>query len=179
MLPVWGSVHRGKPLLSSRRAFSCSDSWLFDVFVFCFIGFGHRGGCVFCMQECAKATLSMKDCQMTDRTTQTEQMGPEVRHKENTGTFLTRSETQKCITLTLTLTHTLWKNAWINDVTHYLMELGYNKTFLYTMFFLQQFFNSGNTLYTQPHSPSFEMRFSHYTLICQTTVHFHVILGPS
>lgn len=56
-----------------------------------------RWVCVFCMQESAKATLNMKDCQMTDRTTQTEHMGPEVRHKENTDTFLALSETQKCI----------------------------------------------------------------------------------
>lgn len=42
---------------------------------------------MFCMQESAKATLNMKDCQMTDRTTQTEHMGPEVRHKENTSSF--------------------------------------------------------------------------------------------
>lgn len=36
--------------------------------------------CLLCMQESAKAALKMKDCQMTDRTTQTEHTGPEVRN---------------------------------------------------------------------------------------------------
>eukprot|EP00066_Takifugu_rubripes_P024611 XP_011613877.1 PREDICTED: serine-rich coiled-coil domain-containing protein 1 isoform X1 [Takifugu rubripes] len=47
--------------------------------------------------ESAKAALNMKGCQMTDRTTQTEHAGPEVRHRENTDTFLALSETQKGI----------------------------------------------------------------------------------
>lgn len=38
----------------------------------------HGCVCLFCVQESAKAALKMKDCQMTDRTTQTEHMGPEV-----------------------------------------------------------------------------------------------------
>lgn len=42
---------------------------------------------VFCMQESAKAALNMKGCQMTDRATQTDHAGPEVRHRENTHTF--------------------------------------------------------------------------------------------
>lgn len=50
---------------------------------------------VFCMQESAKAALNMKDCQMTDRATQTEHTGPEVRHRENTDSFLTLSENTK------------------------------------------------------------------------------------
>lgn len=35
--------------------------------------------CLLCMQESARAALKMKDCQMTDRTTQTEHTGAEVR----------------------------------------------------------------------------------------------------
>lgn len=50
---------------------------------------------VICMQESAKAALNMKGCQMTDRATQTEHTGPEVRHRENTDTFLALAETQK------------------------------------------------------------------------------------
>lgn len=49
------------------------------------------------MQESVKAARNMKDCQMTDRATQTEHMGPEVRHRENTDSFLALSETQKGI----------------------------------------------------------------------------------
>lgn len=41
---------------------------------------------LFCIQESAKAALKMKDCQMTDRTTQTEHMGPEVRYTQTTHT---------------------------------------------------------------------------------------------
>uniref|UniRef100_A0A3B4FVB4 Coiled-coil serine rich protein 1 n=1 Tax=Pundamilia nyererei TaxID=303518 RepID=A0A3B4FVB4_9CICH len=37
--------------------------------------------------ESAKAALKMKDCQMTDRTTQTEHMGPEVSHSQTVGTL--------------------------------------------------------------------------------------------
>lgn len=40
--------------------------------------------CLFCMQESAKAALKMKDCQMTDRTTQTEHTGSEVRCSQTT-----------------------------------------------------------------------------------------------
>lgn len=47
-------------------------------------GHGWWDGCLFCMQESAKAALNMKDCQMTDRTTQTEHMGPEVRYTQST-----------------------------------------------------------------------------------------------
>lgn len=68
---------------------------------------------MFCMQESAKATLNMKDCQMTDRTTQTEHMGPEVRHKENTGSFFSLGRKHK----SAPHTSTFWKNAWINDIT--------------------------------------------------------------
>lgn len=47
--------------------------------------------CLVCMQESAKAALKMKDCQMTDRTTQTEHMGPEVRlHITKWGLALTK-----------------------------------------------------------------------------------------
>lgn len=42
MLTVCGSVLRGKPLVSSRTAFSCSDLLLFDVLFFFFIGFWTR-----------------------------------------------------------------------------------------------------------------------------------------
>lgn len=45
------------------------------------------GVCLFSVQESAKAALKMKDCQMTDRTTQTEHMGPEVSHSQTVGTL--------------------------------------------------------------------------------------------
>lgn len=62
---------------------------------------------VFWMQESAKAALNMKGCQMTDRTTQTEHAGPEVRHRENTDTFLALSQTQKGIAHELFLKESL------------------------------------------------------------------------
>lgn len=49
----------------------------------------------FCVQESAKAALKMKDCQMTDHTTQTEHMGPEVRHTQTTHTIFFRSVRHK------------------------------------------------------------------------------------
>lgn len=45
---------------------------------------GFMDACLLCMQESAKAALKMKDCQMTDRTTQTEHMGSEVRCSQKT-----------------------------------------------------------------------------------------------
>lgn len=59
------------------------------------------GLCLFCMQESAKAALKMKDCQMTDRTTQTEHAGPEVRYTQTTNT----------LSLTLALSDTNTNNA--------------------------------------------------------------------
>lgn len=121
-------------------------------------GHGWCDGCVFCMQECAKATLNMKDCQMTDRTTQTEHMGPEVRHKENTRSVR-------------------------NTKAHLTQVL--SESFLDSMFLLS-FAVSGNTLYTQPQLPilvSHHLKRSHFSdctkdLICQTIVHLsdiHVV----
>lgn len=57
--------------------------------------------CLFWMQESAKAALKMKDCQMTDRTTQTEHMGPEVRYTQTTHTLslslsLCQAQTMHC-----------------------------------------------------------------------------------
>lgn len=100
---------------------------------------------MFCMQESAKATLNMKDCQMTDRTTQTEHLGTEVRHKEN----LSRSVRNTKVHCTKDVP----KNASINDVAHYLTVLGYNNSFLKTILSLQyvldSFSSPENTFYTQ------------------------------
>lgn len=75
-----------KALVPSRRAFRLV--WFRNLWCIFF---------VFCMQESAKAALNMKGCQMTDRATQTEHAGPEVRHRGNTDTFLALSGTQKGI----------------------------------------------------------------------------------
>lgn len=86
--------------------------------------------CVFCMQESAKAALNMKGCQMTDRATQTEHAGPEVRHRGSTDTFLALSGTQKGIA------HEYFPKECLNIyiITRYLTELGYYKTVIYSQF---------------------------------------------
>lgn len=103
------------PLDLPREHLVWSDLGVFDVFSFF----------VFCMQESAKAALNMKGCQMTDRATQTEHAGPEVRHRENPDTFLALSETQKGIA------HEHFLKECLNIryiFAHYLTELTYPKT---------------------------------------------------
>ena len=61
---------------------------------------------MFCIQESAKAALKMKDCQMTDRTTQTEHMGPEVRYTDHTLCLSLSLSLSLCLSLSLFLSDT-------------------------------------------------------------------------
>lgn len=60
-------------------------------------------GVCFCLQESAKAALNMKACQMTDRTTQTEHMGPEVRHTQtaHTSCLIRKKTTNDAVALAM------------------------------------------------------------------------------